>query len=135
MKTRCAVFVAAVVAAIAFAGCSVSSAAEPKDSKSPGEALFDRHCLACHGPGKGFPPFAELPGTEALRVKYNGKMPALLTERTDLTPEFVAYFVRHGVSVMPFFRKTEISDDELAQLGAYLSKANSHVNGKGAAAK
>jgi (+)-pinoresinol hydroxylase len=29
--------------------------------------------------------------------------------------------VRTGVSVMPFFRKTEISDQELDALAAYLS--------------
>ncbi len=31
-------------------------------------------------------------------------------------------FVRKGVSVMPFFRKTEISDTELDALAAFLSK-------------
>jgi hypothetical protein len=32
--------------------------------------------------------------------------------------------VRYGVSVMPFFRRTEISDTELAALGAYLARLN-----------
>ena len=45
----------------------------------------------------------------------------MLEERTDLVPEITRTFVRNGVSVMPFFRKTEITDAELAALAAYLA--------------
>ncbi|EZP72003.1 p-cresol methylhydroxylase subunit [Sphingomonas paucimobilis] len=94
----------------------------------PGKMVYDRWCAACHGPGDGGEDYftkqivPRLPGTNALRVKYQGELPELLEERKDLTPETVAYFVRHGVSIMPSFRKTEISDRELADLGAYLSR-------------
>ena len=40
--------------------------------------------------------------------------------RTSL-PELTRAFVRTGVSVMPPFRKTEISDADLAALAAYLA--------------
>lgn len=73
--------------------------------------MFAYNCTSCHGPGIGNP------GNE-----FNGDVPALLTERTDLTPDAVAYFVRNGISIMPFFRKTEISDADLAALGAYLNR-------------
>jgi mono/diheme cytochrome c family protein len=36
-------------------------------------------------------------------------------------PELTRAFVRNGVSVMPPFRKTEITDAELAALAAYLA--------------
>jgi len=36
----------------------------------------------------------------------------------------VAYVVRNGLSIMPFFRPTEIDDEQLAALGAYLSRNN-----------
>ena len=49
-------------------------------------------------------------------------MPGALEERTNLTSDFVKVFVRNGVSIMPFFRKTEINDAELADLGAYLAR-------------
>lgn len=75
--------------------------------------MFAYNCTSCHGPGIGNPGNEFKPGTDALRVKYNGDVPALLTERTDLTPDAVAYFVRNGISIMPFFRKTEISDADL----------------------
>jgi len=47
----------------------------------------------------------------------------VLTQRPDLTAEFVAVIVRTGISVMPPFRKTEISDAELADLGEYIEAA------------
>jgi len=89
-----------------------------------GEQLFNYHCLACHGAGQGMPPFPLLPGTGALQVKYNGSIPAVLADRTDLTPQLVEYFVRTGVSIMPAYRKTEISDEDLALIGEYLSRNN-----------
>ena len=72
-----------------------------------GRQVFESNCASCHGPGIG-----------------NRTIPALLEERTDLTPETVAYFVRNGVSVMAPFRKTEINDAQLAALGAYLGRNN-----------
>lgn len=102
-----------------------------EDPVAVGKQVYDQHCVACHGTGIGYPPFAELPGTEALRARYKGAVPALLTERTDLTPELVAYFVRNGVSVMAPYRKTEISDAQLAALAKYLSRNNPSLTPKG----
>ena len=62
-----------------------------------------------------------MPGTVALEAKYQGALPALLTERRDLTPAFIRHFVRNGVSVMAPFRKTEISDADLEALVLYLT--------------
>lgn len=87
-----------------------------------GREVFDHNCASCHGPGIGNPGLRYKPGTDALRAKYKGELPALLADRTDLTPEMVAFFVRNGVSIMPFYRKTEISDSDLKALGAYLSR-------------
>ncbi|MGC3980389.1 MAG: cytochrome c [Steroidobacteraceae bacterium] len=87
-----------------------------------GEKVYQTWCAACHAPGIGNPGLSMKPGADALRAKYQGQLPPILAERTDLTPLFVSIFVRQGVSVMPFFRKTEISDQELADLGAYLSR-------------
>ena len=85
-----------------------------------GKAVYDRWCIDCHGEGRGFNGEG-LTGTVALAAKYEGRLPAVLHQRTDLTPAFVALYVRRGVSVMPFFRKTEITDAELAELAAWLS--------------
>mgnify|MGYP002714915324 FL=1 len=61
-------------------------------------------------------------GDGATVQRISAEVPALLEERTDLVPETVEYFVRNGVSVMPAFRKTEIGDEDLAALGAYLAR-------------
>ncbi|HEY5567547.1 MAG TPA: hypothetical protein VIM81_09925 [Gammaproteobacteria bacterium] len=47
-----------------------------------------------------------------------------LEERTDLVPELNGMFVRNGLSIVPPFRKTEISDADLATLAAYLAPAS-----------
>jgi len=79
-----------------------------------GEQVFSYWCAPCHSAGPG------MPGTQALQAKYGGKLPALLLQRSDLTPTLVAYIVRNGASVMPYFRKTEISDADLEALSAYI---------------
>jgi (+)-pinoresinol hydroxylase len=84
--------------------------------ESAGHLAFERACAVCHGTGPA------KPGTRALRAKYAGKLPALLERRTDLQPDYVKYIVRHGVSVMPPFRKTELSDAELDSIAAYLAR-------------
>ena len=80
-----------------------------------GEQIYDYWCKTCHG--------AEQikPGTGALQAKYQGAIPAALAERTDLTPAFVTLMVREGISMMPFFRPTEISDPDLEALAAFLA--------------
>ena len=81
-----------------------------------GEDVYQYWCNTCHGP--------EMlkPGTQSLSIKYQGALPAALADRTDMTPEFVKYYVRTGIAVMPFFRPTEISDPDLDALAAYLSR-------------
>lgn len=79
-----------------------------------GNELYQYWCATCHGRGPGHP------GTQALEARYGGMFPAVLEDRTNLTPDFVELFVRNGISIMPFFRKTEINDEELAAIGAYL---------------
>ena len=80
-----------------------------------GEEVFQYWCAACHAAGPRHP------GTQALEALYKGAKPAALEERGDLTPELTRAFVRTGVSVMPPFRKTEITDADLDALAAYLA--------------
>lgn len=81
-----------------------------------GKQVYDHWCAPCHAAGA-----RKHPGTAALEILYKGEKPAVLTDRLDLTPEIVAFYVRNGKLIMPPFRKTEISDEDLADLGAYLS--------------
>ena len=80
-----------------------------------GKAVFDQWCASCHAPGPRHP------GTQALDALYKGSKPGALEQRTDLVPKLTETFVRKGVSVMAPYRKTEISDADLAALAAYLA--------------
>jgi (+)-pinoresinol hydroxylase len=101
------------LAALAFGAASVAADAPTLEH---GAQVFEKWCLPCHGQGDQFP------GTVALDVKYQGKLPGALQERTDLVPDFVKAVVRTGVTVMPFFRKTEVSDADLDALAAFLAE-------------
>jgi mono/diheme cytochrome c family protein len=105
----------------ALATTKVAISAEPagaakSDAHAVGQLTYEKWCAPCHAPGP------DHPGTQALDALYRGSKPGALIERADLTPPIVKQFVRKGVSVMPFFRKTEISDAELDALAAFLSK-------------
>jgi mono/diheme cytochrome c family protein len=115
-----------ITAGFALALCASSIVAQPPQGEGPrGKQVYDYWCLPCHGPGLGLPGFNELPGTQQLRIKYRDtQISPLLTERTDLVPVFVKTIVRQGVSFMPQFRKTEISDADLDALAAYLAHGN-----------
>lgn len=102
-------------AAVAQAQSAAPRGAQTAPALAAGKQSYAKWCAPCHAPSPG------LAGTLALRTKYNGELPPALEDRTDLTPETVAYFVRNGVAWMAPFRKTEISDAELAAIGAYLS--------------
>ena len=87
-----------------------------KPGQPPGYVQFQMACSVCHGTGPG------KPGTSALAAKYKGATPALLEERTDLNPAYIKQVVRQGLYVMPFFRKTELSDADLNAIVAYLTR-------------
>jgi (+)-pinoresinol hydroxylase len=80
-----------------------------------GKAVYEHWCAPCHAPGPGHP------GTQSLQLKYQGKLPAVLLDRTDLSRQAVSVFVRQGILLMAPFRKTEITDAELAALAAYVT--------------
>jgi (+)-pinoresinol hydroxylase len=94
-------------------------------SETNGKAVFDKWCTPCHGavaPKNVMFGTGALAGTSALAVKYKGKVPAVLEQRTDLTPALIKTVVRHGLYGMPVTRKTEISDAELEDVVAYLTR-------------
>jgi mono/diheme cytochrome c family protein len=102
---------------------SAARAQTPNDAQlKKGQEVYQYWCWNCHGSGAG------KPGTEALRAKYKDARPADLEQRADLTPVVIKTFVRRGVSIMPIFRKTEISDAELDALATYLARTTKASN-------
>jgi (+)-pinoresinol hydroxylase len=98
-----------------------------KDAREQrGRDVFQQRCMACHAAipkdGIGPPYLPPMAGTQALQARYKDAKPAELERRTDLTADFVKAIVRGGLNSMPFFRPTELSDDDLSALGAYLTR-------------
>jgi (+)-pinoresinol hydroxylase len=101
---------------LAVAASSARAAAPAVEPAESGRVVYDHWCAPCHAPGPGHP------GTQSLQVKYGGKIPSVLLERSDLAPQLIAQFVRQGVLSMAPFRKTEITDTELAALTAFVAR-------------
>lgn len=101
---------------LGFVCASAAAGQAGNGDPAKGRLIYQNWCAACHDRGPGHP------GTQSLEIKYRGgKVPAALEDRTDLTPQVTAAFVRRGVALMPPFRRTEISDTDLRDLGAYLA--------------
>ncbi|TAK50943.1 MAG: cytochrome c [Gammaproteobacteria bacterium] len=83
-----------------------------------GREVFQKWCAMCHGSGNG------MGATKILQEKYQGALPALLEERTNLEPEFIKVFIRRWNPGMPAFRRSEISDPDADALAAYLARNN-----------
>jgi mono/diheme cytochrome c family protein len=97
-----------------LAGSALAEA--PSDPYAAGRAVYTKWCAPCHDPG------VIHPGTNALTVKYQGVKSGVLLEWKDLPPELLRHLVRNGISVMPQFRKTEISDADLDALAKFLAR-------------
>ncbi len=117
MSGKVLVFAALVVGS--WAGCALAQDA------ARGKAKFEHSCAPCHGAGIGDDGRAMLPGTDALRIKYAGTLPALLEQRTDLNADAIRTFVRRGTWSMPPFRPTEITEGDIQDIAAYLKQSSS----------
>lgn len=86
---------------------------------SDGKTAFEVHCGYCHLAG-GM-------GTNLLTKQrmMAGEPPemGLLTNRKDLTPDYVKSVVRQGKNAMPPQTRVDITDAELDAVAIYLGKA------------
>lgn len=111
----------AVMGALMAFGGGTAFAQDPA-TLDRGRTVFEHYCAPCHGPGRGSDGAPMLPGTHALHLKYRGEKPGLLEERSDLPAELIKAFVRNGVASMPPFRKTEVTDEDIEAIAAYLAE-------------
>ena len=107
-----------IIGLIIFIALAATAVAQDQN-QAMGEAVYNKWCAPCHDAGVNHP------GTLALSAKYAGVKSAVIKEWTDLPPAVTKTFVRQGISIMPFFRKTEIPDADLNALADYLAR-NTH---------
>lgn len=109
-QAQTALAVLVVMGAIVGAGGTANAA----ESDATGVTIYEHYCIACHDRGAGHP------GTQNLAYLY-GAEKAALADRNNLTPEYVRTMVRFGRGLMPGFRPSEISDEQLKLLADYLA--------------
>lgn len=114
-------FTAVLALILCGISCATARAADPSAAPAaamptPGAGIYDKWCSDCHRHPAG-------PGTRALERRYRGTVPSILEQRDNVNAELVKLVVRRGMSFMPSFRKTEISDAELAQVASYLARS------------
>jgi len=61
------------------------------------------------------------PASGTTAAAAHGIKPAVLEERQDLSPKLIETAVRKGANFMPRFRKTEITNADLAAIVSYLA--------------
>ena len=79
-----------------------------------GKALFELYCIGCHGAGPGNP------GTQRLEERLSADQAPLLG-RDNLQPDYVKLVVREGFKLMPPFRPSEITDEQLDLMTDYIT--------------
>jgi mono/diheme cytochrome c family protein len=112
------------LAALVLLTASGVGLAQERASVERGQAKFEHSCAPCHADGIGDDGRAMLPGTDALRLKYQGALPALLEKRTDLNADAIRTFVRRGTWSMPPFRPTEVTERDIQDIAAYLQRSS-----------
>jgi mono/diheme cytochrome c family protein len=121
------------LAALLFATLTRHAFAVDVAALERGHRVYDKWCNGCHAPNpmrqatatnRGELAAGVFAGTYALEQRYKGAEPAALEQRTDLASAYIEHVVRTGLGIMPRTRKTEISDDDLADLAAYLTRNN-----------
>jgi mono/diheme cytochrome c family protein len=98
-----------VFVALSLLGLVFSASAQ----EMSGEKIYQLYCMGCHDPGPVHP------GTAQLSRKRSNNM-AVLKGRQDLAPEYIRHVVRNGLIEMPPFRPSEINEEQLQALIAYL---------------
>lgn len=96
---------------------------EPDAGAERGAEVYQLWCAHCHDAVPQNTALEDRPGVAQLELKYGGALSPYITERPDLAHfEVLEVFLRNGAGSMPPFRKTEITDEDIAALAAYLER-------------
>ena len=80
-----------------------------------GDVIYAHYCGHCHNDGDGHP------GTMRLAIRLSPAQ-SVIQQRENLPAAYIKQVVRNGLGMMPAFRPTEISDNELNTLAAFIAQ-------------
>lgn len=122
---RVAVLAGVLVAVLAALSPGALRAQQPGSAAERGAAVYETWCAHCHDRVPAGSVLEALPGVASLRLKYAGELSPYIKERPDLADfSVLAAFLRNGAGSMPPFRRTEITDDDIAAIAAYLQSTS-----------
>jgi len=105
---------------------AAAGAQESQPLAERGASLYANHCAPCHASRPEGSSAPMLPGVQSLSLKYGGSVSPYIEERRDLAnAEVLKLLLREGAGSMPPFRKTEVSDEDIAAIAAYLAQTSS----------
>lgn len=120
--------VAGVAAAVVLLPVSAQNRARDEARVERGAEVYAAQCVYCHDRVPEGTALAMLPGPAALTLKYGGAVSPYIKERPDLAnAATLAVFLRNGAGSMPPFRKTELTDDDIAALAAYFTRTSAEA--------
>ena len=84
-----------------------------QDADNLGKETYDLWCGICHDAGEGFA------GTQMLALTRAEGL-SVMKDNDTLVGPYIELVVRKGLGMMPVFRKTEITDEQLEALIEYI---------------
>lgn len=103
----------ALFAITAFASSSTLEAQLAEPVELSGQELYEQWCAGCHDPGPGHP------GTMRMEGDF-GPENSVLRDMQAINRPLIHYAVRQGFQMMPPFRPTELTDEEVDRIADYL---------------
>lgn len=102
-----------LLASAAFLPFTATDAQQAEPQERSGEDLYQQWCAGCHDPGPGHP------GTMRMEGDF-GAENSVLRDMQAINRPLIHFAVRQGFQMMPPFRPTEITDEELDRIADYI---------------
>lgn len=120
-----AALAAGMPALLALFAAAPAGAQEAESAAERGAEVYLASCSYCHDRLPADAALDALPGVASLELKYGGRLSPYIRERPDLAnADVLTAFLRNGAGSMQPFRKTELTDADIAAIAAYFAQTS-----------